>query len=1185
METWRVPLLPFLLRWLLALLATFGMTMLALDGTSALATQTGSPNSPNEPRRITFQERLDAQRAIEEVLWKHRIWPKENPGPKPPLSAVLSEAALREKVTDSLKKSNALEKFWNRSITGVQLQAEMNRMAKHTRQPEILREMFAALHDDAFLIAECLARPAAADRLLRSAFAGDERFQGDLRESIQRDLARFRSPDLWKEAGGRYREETWRRAPERMASSPGTHELSPGDYGSLLTEIAHRVDPEARSGPRAGDSLAGSVGPLREDDRSFSITTVLEQDQDSIRIASLVWEKTPFDRWWKEARSSVSVQVALTDSTFVPLTVDSGSCSDDSWRSVGASRPDPRYYHSAVWTGTEMVVWGGRVVGNGQTSSGGRYDPVLDLWTPTFDDRNPAHVPSAREQHSAVWTGTRMIIWGGRANVGPSPTGGGIYDPATDSWDLDLGVTPSVPSSLFSAATVWTGTEMIAWGGIGPAGNVVSSGWRFNPSSRTWAATSVTSGVPAARGGHSGVWTGSEMIVWGGTNTMGAALNTGGRYNPASDSWTPTSLGAGVPAGRSFHRAVWSGSEMIVWGGIQNSTVLNSGARYDPLSNSWIPMTPGPNTPAARQGHSALWTGSEMIVWGGATASGGLFASGGRYNPASDSWTAVGSGGLVPRSLHTAVWTGTEMIVWGGGAAMFPFLFTGSRYNPSTDTWIATSSQLTPGPRLAHTTVWTGTELIVWGGTDNLNGSLDTGARLEPATMSWTPLQDEGAPTPRVHHSAVWSGTEMIVWGGNTFPSQSGGRYNPASDSWTPTSAGENVPAGRSEHSAIWSGTEMIVWGGVSYATGTPIASGARYDPVADAWAPVSEVNAPSARTKHAAVWTGSEMIVWGGENYPSYFDSGGKYDPSSDTWQSISPSGAPSPRSVATAVWTGDRMIVWGGYGGTANLGSGGRYDPAADSWSPTASASIAPRSGHSAVWTDHEMIVIGGRDDSGHDALDFGRYNPSTDSWSTISNVSPVHLPRAGSKAVWTGEEMVIFGGVPFGGAVIDGGARYCHTCNLLQLYYRDTDGDHFGDVANSGSSCDASPPSGFVVNAADCSDLDASAWSVPAEVQGVTAEPGVPTQITWSEQGADAGPGTSYEVVSGSLTPGMSFPSCSCVQSSSSAVYAENRPTPLPGAGFWYLVRASNTCGVGTFGTGSLGFHRDNAIPASP
>ena len=64
---------------------------------------------------------------------------------------------------------------------------------------------------------------------------------------------------------------------------------------------------------------------------------------------------------------------------------------------------------------------------------------------------------------------------------------------------------------------------------------------------------------------HTAVWTGSEMIVWGGLTTA-AALNTGGRYDPATDSWTATST-TNAPEARYYHTAVWTGTGMIVWGG------------------------------------------------------------------------------------------------------------------------------------------------------------------------------------------------------------------------------------------------------------------------------------------------------------------------------------------------------------------------------------------------------------------------------------------------------------------------------------------------------------------------------------------------------------------------------------------------------------------------------------------
>ena len=57
------------------------------------------------------------------------------------------------------------------------------------------------------------------------------------------------------------------------------------------------------------------------------------------------------------------------------------------------------------------------------------------------------------------------------------------------------------------------------------------------------------------------------MIVWGGTPDGIHVLNTGGRYNPSTDTWTAIST-TNAPDAREDHTAVWTGSQMIVWGGL-----------------------------------------------------------------------------------------------------------------------------------------------------------------------------------------------------------------------------------------------------------------------------------------------------------------------------------------------------------------------------------------------------------------------------------------------------------------------------------------------------------------------------------------------------------------------------------------------------------------------------------------
>ena len=47
-------------------------------------------------------------------------------------------------------------------------------MARNTKQPEVLRELFQALGNDPFVIAECLARPVLTERLVAELSAHDK---------------------------------------------------------------------------------------------------------------------------------------------------------------------------------------------------------------------------------------------------------------------------------------------------------------------------------------------------------------------------------------------------------------------------------------------------------------------------------------------------------------------------------------------------------------------------------------------------------------------------------------------------------------------------------------------------------------------------------------------------------------------------------------------------------------------------------------------------------------------------------------------------------------------------------------------------------------------------------------------------------------------------------------------------
>jgi N-acetylneuraminic acid mutarotase len=227
------------------------------------------------------------------------------------------------------------------------------------------------------------------------------------------------------------------------------------------------------------------------------------------------------------------------------------------------------------------------------------------------------------------------------------------------------------------------------------------------------------------------------MVVWGGLD--GAFVNTGGRYNPANNTWTATAT-ANAPAVRSGVPSIWTGTEMLVWGGVGGSIIsqfaLSTGGRYNPAANTWAAL-PALNAPNPRTGHRAVWTGDEMLIWGGTDLTTNL-NTGGRYNRAANSWSAIATNNVPsPRIEHTVVWDGTRMIVWGGAAGE-NFLRDGGIYNPLTDGWLPTQlGTNAPPERALHTAVWTGSEMVVHGGYNS--GSFSDATTYLDDTWHYTP--------------------------------------------------------------------------------------------------------------------------------------------------------------------------------------------------------------------------------------------------------------------------------------------------------------------------------------------------------------------------------------------------------------------------------------------------------------
>src|SRR5438132_4632562 len=432
---------------------------------------------------LTFADRVAYQCAIEDVYWRHRIWPKEQSGPKPPLEKIMSQAQIEKKVEDYLRNSELLEQYWQRPITPDQLQAEMERMASHTKQPGVLREIFAALGNDPFVIAECLARPVLAERVITELYAHDQRVHGELKRRAEADLRTHPSVREMKQTSGMYTEMEWIKSdstpdqdkggsasPEDDAKANGQRRgaedgitLNSREWDETVQKLVATFNKPDAATPKAFgvgvrsrkrgiapfesadmsahsknaaageyETLAvGKVSPLREDEGHYYAVAVTNKGKDRLKLATVAWLKEPLRPWLAKAETQVPVTMAAVSANYtLPVisgqsdnSIPSVACTDDTWTATSTtSAPAGRYLHTAVWTGTEMIVWGG-FNGSSFLNTGGRYNPGTDSWTAT----STTSAPAGRDQQTAVWTGSEMIVWGGTDGSSFFNNGGRYY--------------------------------------------------------------------------------------------------------------------------------------------------------------------------------------------------------------------------------------------------------------------------------------------------------------------------------------------------------------------------------------------------------------------------------------------------------------------------------------------------------------------------------------------------------------------------------------------------------------------------------------------------------------------------------------------------------------------------------------------------------------------------------------
>lgn len=360
-------------------------------------------------------------------------------------------------------------------------------------------------------------------------------------------------------------------------------------------------------------------------------------------------------------------------------------------------------------------------------------------------------------------------------------------------------------------------------------------------------------------------------------------------------------------------------------------------------AGTWGPIA---DAPESRQQATAIYTGEEVIVWAGMDETDELAVGALRYHVADDAWSLASVvGEPTARTGNVAVWTGDEMIVWGGSilvdqnAPTFEFLDDGGRYDPVTDTWQPLSTTNAPIARIFHKAVWTGQHVVILGG-GNYNREpimIDEGGVFDPATDTWSRMTLAGAPVARYDFAMAWTGSEVFVWGGYGVvgpemwgAAEGGALYDPVTDSWRPITQ-EGAPAPAIVVDAAWTGDEVLLYGSDVVA---------RYDPEADVWLEVAQIC--DVRWRPNVVWTGGSMLVWGGtraRQRPCGFDCQEEFAPEvvrvgvDASMLIAAPDGGPGPRSGPAIVWTAGGLVVWGGsaphentYGAVA---SGAIYAP----------------------------------------------------------------------------------------------------------------------------------------------------------------------------------------------------------------------------------------------------------------
>jgi Galactose oxidase, central domain/Stigma-specific protein, Stig1/Kelch motif len=345
--------------------------------------------------------------------------------------------------------------------------------------------------------------------------------------------------------------------------------------------------------------------------------------------------------------------------------------------------------------------------------------------------------------------------------------------------------------------------------------------------------------------------------------------------------------------------------------------------------------------PEARYRGCAVWTGSEMFVWGGITPEGILLNSGAMYDPKTDTWRDVAlNGAPSPREEPTCVAMNGKVFVWGGVDWSQSLLMQdGAVWDPSSDSWTPLGDADGPAPRIRATAFWTGNAVLIWGGERTDAHQEKSGSMYDPNEDLWRPISTAGAPAHAKRQAWAWTGSTMYVFGGRD---DGGGNvyndmhsYSPTLNVWLPV-VGVAPPSVRSNAFATWTGSAFLVWGGMG-ADQVGLIDGASYDPVSLIWTPLSTVLPPNGRALEMfrsgwSQWMGDEWLIAGGSDINGVQPDIARFDPAAapdKAWSEALPWDPKYLHEWGVGVWTGEEFIVWGGSDGSDPVVGGSRWMP----------------------------------------------------------------------------------------------------------------------------------------------------------------------------------------------------------------------------------------------------------------